>query len=237
MDGSDHLTQYYATILDKMNDPRSHELMHRTLDIFNNHPPSTASTAETAELALAGTRAAAVMRADSGSFRSGSGSGQHRSVSRRCLFARRPPSFNSQHHCTTGQSTEVVSDSKNGRVSSRSSAAAAAIAIVSDTRCLFARPGSFATIPGLPVAACRSLDCSVQPPSPPTQYQVPPGPHRVVSNSRRSFSSNICMEVVPEAAEVHCDLATTANIVVGTTSPDSVNTARHLDTAGSLQAQ
>jgi hypothetical protein len=103
-DGTDHLTEYYASILDKMALPRTQALIAQTLEIFSGLPPSTASTAETVDLVAAGARAAAqparaydnALRSRSGTARCSAGSGapadgsgahMHVPASRRCLFA------------------------------------------------------------------------------------------------------------------------------------------------------
>lgn len=239
-DGSDQLTQYYAAILDSMNDPCTQALMHRTLDIFNNQPPSTASTAETADLAAAGTRAAAVLRGDSAdrwcsAGGSRSGSGCRHSAPRRCLFAGRAPSMGARQG----------GYSMTRRVSSQGSAAAAADAMVSSTRCLFGRSAASSLASGFATHASgftlapagRTAERSATPGAASacaqTQTQAPSGPYRAASTSRTSFSSShVCLEVVPEAAEVDCDAGTGAT-AVGELTPGRFTATRIFNAPGS----
>ena len=221
-DGSDHLTQYYASILDRMNDPRSHALMHRTLDIFNNQPPSPASTAETAELVAGGTRAAAVLRADSGTQRgSASGSGSGSTRNRRCLFAQQPLFAGSHNHSVTGPTAHPSGTSSTHRGNTNDSAAAAAAAMVASHQCI-QHPALFAwstagagPVPitgvaghSVPTEGAGAGGCDTISTSPPCHG--PPAPARGCSMSRRS-SSHVCLEAVPEAAEVHCGVDATAS--------------------------
>lgn len=72
MDGPEHLTRFYADVIDKMRHPRAHALIQQTLDIFRDAPSSSG----TADLILEGTSAAGWLRGSRGSAR--------------CLFAGRP---------------------------------------------------------------------------------------------------------------------------------------------------